>query len=674
MQESIHARVARRGGTFTDEAGAVAIITAVTLTVLLLVSAVVIDLASLRADRISSKSVADLAATAAAVEYDPVARGSARAACLEAVDFVRANLGDQAFTPVVSCESQFPDVASTDVCDTASWNPARTASYVGGDFELEITIPVFDNDPLMGSQASLADYDDAFDGDPCDRVGVRVTRDRGFTLAQVGGFAGAQTTQGSVARWRVDGSEDVFASLIVLQRNGCNTLRTSGQGRVNVTDGPFRTDPVTGEEIPTPGTITVDTLAASCNPTATGSNAPVINVSGNDISFVRASGNILMEGLRQSNPQPQLYQVARVTSGFLAPQPRSGELITRQPIDHRYNCLPDYASSSGQRWSPFYSAGSYVPQSIENCTANLLLKPDSPAAPPPSPPPPYIKLLVDAYQVDFGASDIPAIGEAQEGDPYGDWLVYPRDVPDGDCKAGSGIFGPNHQKFDDRSGRHWYIDCDASGNDTFSPKDITFQDVETVVSRNWIDVNGDAFGVIGTEERGAILYLQGLDNTGNGKNQNRGIERGSQSTIRFDNTFVYSHNGWIDIIGGSGASDGAAVRWNASSRSIRSTCPSDDDDTGFNGVPTAGCFAPLALWSNSRFEHGMGGNAALDVRGILFTPNADPFNLSGQAPQTLTGAQFFSNRFEVSGQAAIELSPDDEFNDPIQLGGQALIR
>ena len=221
-----------------------------------------------------------------------------------------------------------------------------------------------------------------------------------------------------------------------------------------------------------------------------------------------------------------------------------------------------------------------------------------------------------------------------------------------------------------RSGKNWYIDCVRSpSNAVFSPTDVRFQSVEMVVSKNWIDVGNGTFEVTGVPDVGAILYMQGADNSGTNKNSNPGLERGSQSTIRFQDVFVYSENGWIDVVGGAGSGEGAAIVWNSAERTARDTCPET-----IGALPPPGCFAPLALWSNSRHEHRLGGNAAMDVRGIFFTPNSSPFTLSGQVPQVLDAAQFFSHSFNISGQARIIMRPDPAFNDPTPIGGSGLIR
>ena len=104
---------------------------------------------------------------------------------------------------------------------------------------------------------------------------------------------------------------------------------------------------------------------------------------------------------------------------------------------------------------------------------------------------------------------------------------------------------------------------------------------------------------------------------------------------------VYLEDGRVDFNGGSGG-----LVWSA------------PDGLGFD--PWGPLFDDLALWSESSEEHRIGGQAGNDLEGTFFTPNANPFVLSGQGSQFQTKAQFLTRRLELSGQAEVVMSPNPD--------------
>ena len=67
----------------------------------------------------------------------------------------------------------------------------------------------------------------------------------------------------------------------------------------------------------------------------------------------------------------------------------------------------------------------------------------------------------------------------------------------------------------------------------------------------------------------------------------------------------------------------------------------------------------LALWTESSDISGIGGGGAMAVTGTFFTPNCDPFKISGGGSQTNgANAQFITRRLEVNGNGQLTMRPN----------------
>ena len=122
----------------------------------------------------------------------------------------------------------------------------------------------------------------------------------------------------------------------------------------------------------------------------------------------------------------------------------------------------------------------------------------------------------------------------------------------------------------------------------------------------------------------------------------------SQATLTLMNTMVYLDHGKISFGAGSGA-----LRWIS---------------------PVGGLFEDLALWSESGYQHDLGGQANLTIEGTFFTPFAFPFRYSGQGDQFQPRAQFVTFRMELTGQGVLTMEPDPDRTVAFPLSGVLLIR
>ena len=625
-----------------EEAGAVAVITAIVLGVLLMVSAFVIDLGALRADHVAGKAAADMASSAGVVGYDPTVPGAAREACLNALEYAVENVRDLDAAPsgTPSCEDLFElDEACSD-----DWSE-RTAVYANDTFRVSITLPVDDDNPLMGGQA----VDEDFDGNRCERLAVRIERDRDFLIAPAGGAdaLSGSTRPGSVAL-RHTGAADEFVSLVVLQREGCRTLRGSGGSTLRVFDL------VTADET-FPGRITIDTL-----PDCTGQNR-VITAPGSGI--IEASGDILSFGLERNPGSTQIFDPSDVPDS-LTPQPKAGPLISRQTIDHLFNCQTDSGGYSAQG-----SSNPYDPMASHVANGESKVGP-CPAG-------------SEEYEARYGRSHpggsyISALHQNLIGVDAGTsgWSVFPDDadpLPDedeADCDAGGVIEGT-------AGDRSWYVDCEGQGNAGFEPGELVVTGVDHLVVPEGLDLSGDVSINAGGYDPGTVLFIQS-----EGLNRN-----GGNADLR--DTFIYladRDEGW-GMTGSSG-------RFSLKAPLDEGLCA----DPG--GVPNASCFAPLTLWSNYvetnvNQGHRLEGDASGGIIGTVFTPNA-PFRFRGEGDDStepcsgdvtwdeiggagagsfnLEGSQFYAEVFDAAGGASVRLCPSPGSTVAEPVTGTRLIR
>jgi hypothetical protein len=632
-----------------DEGGAIAIIVALTLTGLLMAAALVLDIAGLRADSLRSKSVADMAAAAAVVDYDPAIPNAALDACIDAVDFTRSNLGNPPVAAIQSCAAIYSGYS----CDP-NVEPSPPATYDIGDRRVEIVIPVPDGHPLLEQMAHGVE----FDGQPCDRVGVRITRDRDYLFARVGGFNSGTTTRSSVGRNTILGEEKDWASLIVLQRNGCQTLSNTGGGQFRVfnlerwEDADGNPVPVgtPGAQLQTyPGTITTDTLPAGCS-----GNQKIIEGSNN--SLTEAQGKIYAHSLVSADPtNASTYNTNHVNLSNgqgIVPEPSPGPLITRSLLDHAYNCQPSGYGSATPLWSPLRGN-----QPIDPC------EPVDALGNPVPPPPPYLANLDSAVQSvmnSFTSGTVPA-----------GWGV----LTTAECGASGYTV----------TGGRWIVDCPNS----LGPRGLTFQDAEHIIFRNGVSLgtNADVLNVYGSPG-GTGTTVTMWDN---------GLEM-SGGSLEFRNVFTYIRsaatngtNGRLDV---SGSVNRFAVQAPLESEVNVGACSSYS-----GGLPPASCFTPVALWSNfvgtggGNSLNAVSGNAAGGIIGTIFTPNslfrfrgsgdllaqncgAPSWDLISNTSATLelVGAQFFASRIDVAGTAQIGMCPSPETSIGIPIRGSALIR
>jgi len=90
--------------------------------------------------------------------------------------------------------------------------------------------------------------------------------------------------------------------------------------------------------------------------------------------------------------------------------------------------------------------------------------------------------------------------------------------------------------------------------------------------------------------------------------------------------------------------------------------------------PSEGPFAGLSLWSETSTGYTIAGGGGLDLSGVFFTPEANPFKLTGGGGVNQQHAQFVSFHLDISGSGQLYLAPDLVNGVPIPATGGKLIR
>lgn len=595
----------RKRAEIQQEDGAALLILALVLVMLVGIAAIVVDLAALRLDRRVDRLVSDVAATSGAGVLDQLGGGNAQTACETAWSYLLLNLADEGAVITVPNCAQF----------ASACNPSdpHTAFASAGPYNFEIHYPVADDDPLMSGQ----ELNPEIDGDPCQRFGIRIVRQREFSFARVMGIDTGGTDVRSVAKVGTGRGEAQVVPLVVLEPYRCSALYTSGQGKVTVR----WYDDATGIDVP--GIIVVDSNASDCHP----SDPYSIDSQGVQKGWIRAlpvpgkdiDGAILSYALGAGGHPATAYDPADpydpinpadltdpsepASTWFrMYPVPTGTDnRITRAPIDWRYNCLPAYPNYFGitiPKCPDSNIRASYVDQLVGNYDGAPGI--DSPG------PGVFQQWTAEGYSCNLQSSDadIPVSGN---------WWI--------DCPGTSGSGG-----------------LTVRNNVTFSDGDVVFDGQVRVIG-----------GSLSINDGGADDHIVFI--------RNGNFIKDAQATVILDKILVYlaDPHGAIDFNGGTGG-----LEW------IAPEGPSD------LALPTK--FEDLALWSEGDTLHRIGGQAGNVLEGTFFTPFADPFVLSGQGSQFQTEAQFVTRRLELSGQAELRMTPNPDRSTPFPVKEIRLIR
>lgn len=433
-----------RGTSPSPDNGYALVTVAASLFLLMGLAAYVVDLSAIRLDRAADQRITDAAASAGALA---TFEGSAVDGCKAALAYVEIN---------TEGISGLDDT----VCD--GFSTSLTVS--SGRWDITLVTPVPDSHELMepgqiGASSTGVGPDD---GDAADRFAVQMTATHSSNFAQVIGSNEGATTVHSVALAELPPPDGVPINLLLLERRDRCALQTSGNGGV-IVSAVYNPE----DDVIEPGVAAVDSDGSN----VTCSGKGVINIEGTN-SLLRADGPAgcpnqeggayahplaphllvgmgcgLIQTFADTEPPPDTCDntVACTASGGASPNnpnplpTKLPDRITRQPVDHRYNCWGDYTSPmAGVGWAADPLTGD---QEIDGCSGK----------------PPAVYNLIDR---------IGPTGSAPTTGAYQSW------VPDAheDCTvdSGDGPIGP-------LTG-NWWINCDV-----FDVKDVvTFTDGDVV--------------------------------------------------------------------------------------------------------------------------------------------------------------------------------------------------
>ena len=216
----------------TDERGAVAIVVALSMVMLLVVAAMVLDFGVVRVDRQRAKSTADSAVMAGMRAADGKTGDvySFRAVCA-ALSFLRVNDDRMSGLPAGVCAT--PD--NTVKCNSAA-PAANPAVYDGTVTNAGTTYRVVIKSPYSLSDGGFAEETYATStGDPslasgCDQVGVIISESRKPGLGSLATSGDLRFSVRSVGRATLGGSDDLAPALILLERTACSVLTVGSAG------------------------------------------------------------------------------------------------------------------------------------------------------------------------------------------------------------------------------------------------------------------------------------------------------------------------------------------------------------------------------------------------------------------------------------------------------------
>lgn len=603
-----------------EDRGAYAILFALLVVVLVGIAALVVDLAVARENRARDRSAVDSAVTGGAGYLNAGdAGGKPSEACRVAWDYLLDSVSGLPEYGKNTCDPENGGLPLTipATCPTS----AQTATFIDGGFEVVITWPVLNDSALMTNPDTAPAYPtqgiyEPVDGQPCARLAVEVFRTQSTYFAGVLGVDEQTTRSASVARSEIKyGAGDIYAALNILDPISCDALTTSGQGSIEVGS----TNPERNA-----GVIAVESTATKpgnsqpqgqCGNAAAAAIKPLTN----PLNFIRAVG--------PAGSTPYIYSAALNTalggdpthSYFMYPGVNPNITPTPSILTDQVGSSPvtDIFACSTTPCAP--GGGDYIGD---------------------------LRTSLGGTNAPDGFTTIP--------DPA---------YPDFTCQQNSSspviIF---------ESG-NWYVDCPGGLK---VQTGLIFKGGQ-LVTASGIDVQGGCFAVnvplastscsdisiiaaSGSDPvtsnpaptGDAVMYLQSGD-----------LVKDAQSSVFLPQTFTFLGGGATSL----GAGDGSLL-WTSP---LASACSSGDLACQY------GNFFKLTLWSESNDTHEIGGQSYLGLRGVLFTPNAESV-FTGQAVQSQTRAQFWTNTLEVKGQGTLVMDVDPEAAIPRPFSGGSLIR
>ncbi|CAN5580606.1 hypothetical protein BH18ACT8_BH18ACT8_00620 [soil metagenome] len=617
-----------RGGPYqSPERGAAAIMVAISMTVLLVVAALVLDFGQVRYDKQGNKSAAD-SASAAGVRDLSTGDDATRPwkGICTALSYLTANSTELtgltgsyqsgSGAPVTGnpCASGSPvQNIECSSSDQSTW--ARyTGTADGGRISVEIKSPYVLPDPAFSEDTALsADTGVAAQGG-CDQIAVIVTESETPGFGRLVTTADITTRIRSVARTVVNPQSELPVALVLLERNNCSALTVNSVNTfINIK----------GNQA-TPGSIHADSLG---NGSCTGGAKVLYGKFARHIIAHKAETGGLpglittaaLSGLPGANPANASDGATNVCAeqGTSCSAASGRGLIGRAPVDRRYlsgvRAAMAAASTEYNHAQPPASAASagytVVSNGCNNISGNnnatkIFFNCPSGAS-------------FDTYTLP-NATDVVINGTAT-------------------IKSNQTLSLPKAQRVYIKGvagGTGLSANGSLSLNQGTSPTCAT----RTTAPRARLVVGGGSFSS-SAQSSFHLCHTTVLlaDSTG-------ATPCPLPTSVSTPGLAPYTNTcrGTISV-GGSGVMDWTAP--NLVTGQATATDWSQLED--------------LALWTETSADNKIGGGGFINVSGVFFLPNADPFTLAGQGTQEYgVNAQFVSRRLEAAGQGTLNMRPD----------------
>ncbi len=307
-----------------DERGAIAVITAIMLTVMVGCTALLVDLGQLRASSRSQMLIADFAALAAGTK---LSAGDPRGACQDAITYLNTN--DARITSPINATTFCAPIANSCSGSTTQAAPSTTV----GDVVVSVHYPV----PASEIQDPYWTGVGLNDGTQCQRLRVVVrTTDRSM-FARIFGVSSSTTSRSATVT--PSSSTGPPPALWLLDPTGCVSLKVDGGSVVTVGTSTVK------------GIITIDSDGTACTGSSTTVSASgagtLLKASGPPSGL--ATGEVHLNALASGATSCVLpaCDPADVLAGRLSPLPVHGARATRSYVDWKYNCKASYPAFHG---------------------------------------------------------------------------------------------------------------------------------------------------------------------------------------------------------------------------------------------------------------------------------------------------------------------------------------
>ncbi|MFL6024014.1 MAG: TadE/TadG family type IV pilus assembly protein [Marmoricola sp.] len=609
-----------------DESGAVAIIVAMCMTTLLVMTGMVLDFGLIRLDRQDLKKSTDSAALSGLAAGDT---GTGEIYTYKAVCGALAYLRSRDVMSSLPDGICSPASLSANGATKCSSAPASNAVYDqtinanGAAYRVVIKSPyVLNSDGWSDEDKPTLAADQSTVGG-CDQLGVQIFESRKPGLGSLATSSDLRSAVRSAARATIGGGDTVSPALIILERSACSAL-TVGSAGTNT----FIAVKGSGA---TPGSIHLDSAAtgAGCG---SGSNQQLVQGKQNDgvvaygsVSPTGTAGSIssfaTFAGVAASKVYDdvnEVYGTASTSGTGTIKNPVTGrDQVTRKPVDTRYRLAVRTAvAGAASVWgnqSGWTVAGCNPTAAQLAVTTSLWV--DCPG-----------NSGITLNNKTIQASDIYFNGFIKGGSVAmpNAARVY---VDSSAANSASAISLSNNTGFCVRS------TCGTTSSDACSAASSPAR-ARLFVRTGSVDASGGTLRLCNT-----TMLLLGGDSAA-------GCVPGSDGTAPTTSPCSGSAgSGTLSVTGQT------AFDWTAPNE-YPGTIPTSSETTAWSN------FEDLSLWSESAGLYKFSGGGGMRTVGVYMVPNGSPVNVGGGANQTLTNTQYIARTFSVSGGGTLSLTTD----------------